>query len=106
MINFTKLLNTNEQLKKLYGSAHSEESKRWLELANYGKNVYFKTEKSFTELVALMLQIKKLDEKEKSHRGLRYSEHFHNFFSLLSDSSKEYEIFRRSFAGMELRSIQ
>ena len=53
-----------------------------------------------------MLQIKDIEEKGKSKRGLRYSEHLHYFFSLLSDSSREYQIFKNLLAGMDLRSIR
>ncbi|CAB4379912.1 unnamed protein product [Rhizophagus irregularis] len=38
--------------------------------------------------------------------GLRYSEYLKQFFCLLSDSSREYEIFRQMFAGMSIRSIR
>ena len=53
-----------------------------------------------------MIQIKQLEERGKSKRGLRYSEHLHHFFSLLSDSSREYQIFKNMFVGMDLRSIR
>ena len=53
-----------------------------------------------------MLQIKDLLEaKGKSKRDLRYSEHLHYFFSL-SESSREYQIFKKMLAGMDLRSIR
>ncbi|GES86852.1 hypothetical protein RCL_jg20763.t1 [Rhizophagus clarus] len=38
--------------------------------------------------------------------GLRYSEHLKQFFSLLSKSSREYEIFRQMLAGISIRSIR
>jgi len=78
----------------------------WSQLANYGKQGKFNNEKTFKELAELMIQIKQLEERGKSKRGLRYSEHLHHFFSLLSDSSREYQIFKNMFVGMDLRSIR
>ncbi|GET01538.1 hypothetical protein GLOIN_2v1471637 [Rhizophagus clarus] len=43
---------------------------------------------------------------DKSLTGLRYSEHLLHFFSLLSESSREYEIFRKAFAGLSVQRIQ
>jgi len=53
-----------------------------------------------------MFQIKEIQERGKSKKGLRYSEHLHHFFSLLSDSSKEYNIFHKMLGGMNPRSIR
>ncbi|CAG8689251.1 8667_t:CDS:2 [Rhizophagus irregularis] len=88
----------DDKLKTLYGNAIDEESDKcnmWTKLAEYGKKGAFKTNKTFSELVELMLQIKKIQEQGKSKRAVRYSEHLHHFFSLLSDSSREYGIFRK-----------
>ncbi|CAB5185489.1 unnamed protein product [Rhizophagus irregularis] len=98
----------DDKLKTLYGNAIDEESDKcnmWTKLAEYGKKGAFKTNKTFSELVELMLQIKKIQEQGKSKRAVRYSEHLHHFFSLLSDSSREYGIFRKMLVGMDPRSI-
>ncbi|CAG8846622.1 16261_t:CDS:2, partial [Racocetra persica] len=60
---------------------------------------------TFTELVALMVQIKEKRFQDKSLKGLRYSEHPIHFFSLLFESSREYEIFRKAFAGLSIQRI-
>lgn len=73
---------------------------------NMEKKGAFKTDKTFSELAELMLQIKKIQEQGKSKKALRYSEHLHHFFSLLSDSSREYGIFRKMLGGMDPRSIR
>jgi hypothetical protein len=78
----------------------------WSQLSIYGKQGKFDNEKTFKELAELMIQMKKLEEHGKSKRGLRYSEHLHHFFSLLSDSSREYQIFKKMLAGMDLCSIR
>ena len=98
----------NDKLKTLYGNVveNSDESQMWLKLAEYGKKGAFKTDKTFSELVELMLQIKEIQERGKSKKALRYSEHLHHFFSLLSDSSREYNIFRKMLTGMDPRSIR
>ena len=98
----------NDKLKTLYGNAveESDECQMWTKLAEFGKKGSFKTDKTFSELVELMLQIKKIQEQGKSKRALRYSEHLHHFFSLLSDSSREYNIFRKMLGGMDPRSIR
>ncbi|CAB5184296.1 unnamed protein product [Rhizophagus irregularis] len=99
----------DDKLKTLYGNAIDEESDKcnmWTKLAEYGKKGAFKTNKTFSELVELMLQIKKIQEQGKSKRAVRYSEHLHHFFSLLSDSSREYGIFRKMLVGMDPRSIR
>ena len=96
------------KLKTLYGNAveDSDESQMWSKLAEYGKKGAFKTNKTFRELAELMLQIKEIQEQEKSKKALRYSEHLHHFFSLLSDSSREYGIFRKMLGGMDPQSIR
>jgi hypothetical protein len=96
----------NEKFQELFGCFHAKESDMWSQLSIYGKQGKFNNEKTFKELIELMLQIKKLEEHGKSKRGLRYSEHLHHFFSLLSDSSREYQIFKKMLAGMDLRSIR
>ncbi len=42
----------------------------WLKLAEYEKKGVFKTDKTFSELVELMLQIKEIQERKKSKKGL------------------------------------
>ena len=53
-----------------------------------------------------MVQIKEKKLQGKSLKGLRYSEHLIHFFSLLSESSREYEIFRKAFAGLSVQRIR
>ncbi|CAG8745743.1 19486_t:CDS:10, partial [Dentiscutata erythropus] len=91
----------NDKLKALYGDAieNSNESQMWLKLSEYVKKGVFKPDKIFSELVELMLQIKEIQEHGKSKRGLQYSEHLYHFFSLLSDSSREYSIFHKMLDG-------
>jgi hypothetical protein len=98
---------TNESFQNLFSLAQSDkESNMWAQLADFGKRGIFNDNKTFRDLVELMLQIKKLEAEGKSKKGLRYSEHLHNFFSLLSNSSREYLIFKNMLAGMDLRSIR
>ena len=73
----------------------------WLKLAEYEKKDAFKTDKTFSELVELMLQSKEIQEHEKSKKALHYSEHLYHFFSLLSNSSREYNIFHKMLIGMD-----
>ncbi|CAB5217503.1 unnamed protein product [Rhizophagus irregularis] len=96
------LLNTN--LKSLWVSADEDNDNTaiWTKLAQFGKDGFFKGEKTFQELVSLMIQIQEKKLRNKKTTGLRYSEHLKQFFSLLSESSREYEIFRQMFAGMSL----
>ncbi|CAG8827109.1 27746_t:CDS:2, partial [Gigaspora margarita] len=103
----TQLLD-NDKLKALYGDAieNLNESQMWSKLSEYGKKDAFKTDKTFSELAKLMLQIKEIQEHGKSKRELRYSEHLHHFFSLLSDSSREYSIFRKILDSIDPRSIR
>jgi hypothetical protein len=100
-----KLLQ-NPGFQDLFGSVKNRESDMWVQLAEYGRSGKFSNDKTFCDLAQLMLQIKDIEEKGKSKRGLRYSEHLHHFFSLLSDSSREYQIFKNLFVGMDLRSIR
>ena len=72
----------------------------WTSLAQMGINGTFNGKKIFTELASLMLQIKTKEEADTSMKGLRYSEHLTHFFSLLSESSREYEIFRKALGGI------
>ena len=53
-----------------------------------------------------MVQVKEKKAQGKSLKGLQYSEHLIHFFSLLSESSCEYEIFRKAFAGLSVQRIQ
>ncbi|RGB33934.1 hypothetical protein C1646_761120 [Rhizophagus diaphanus] len=45
------------------------------------------------------------EEAGISMKGLRYSEHLTHFFSLLSESSREYEVFRKAFGEMSIQKI-
>ncbi len=74
----------------------------WIQLAEYRRSGKFNSDKTFCNLAQLMLQIKNIKEKGKSKRGLRYTEHLYHFFSLLSDSSREYQIFKNLFVEMDL----
>ncbi|GBB90981.1 hypothetical protein RclHR1_18060001, partial [Rhizophagus clarus] len=78
-----KLLQ-NPGFQDLFGSVKNKESDMWIQLQN----------------------MEEAGKRGKSKRGLRYSEHLHHFFSLLSDSSKEYQIFKNLFVRMDLRSIR
>lgn len=100
------LINTN--LKSLWVSADddNDDAAIWIKLAQLGKDGFFKGEKTFQELASLMVQIQEKKLKNKKTTGLRYSEHLKQFFSLLSESSREYEIFRQMFAGISVRSIR
>ncbi|GBB90983.1 hypothetical protein RclHR1_18060003 [Rhizophagus clarus] len=100
-----KLLQ-NPGFQDLFGSVKNKESDMWIQLVEYGRSGKFNNDITFCNLAQLMLQIKDIEERGKSKRGLRYSEHLHHFFSLLSDSSKEYQIFKNLFVGMDLRSIR
>jgi hypothetical protein len=85
---------------------NNNDSAMWASLAQMGMNGAFNGEKTFTELVSLMLQIKKKEDTGISMKGLRYSEHLIHFFSLLSESSREYEIFRKALGGMSIQRIR
>ena len=103
---FVKLLK-NQNLKKLYCVfANSDGAEIWLQLAELGRKGVFTTNKTFEELARLMVQIKELEMKGKRKTGIRYSEHLHQFFSLISENSRTYEIFKHAFAGMSLSSIR
>src|SRR5215813_11383466 len=99
-------MNTN--LKSLYVSADDDDDNVavWIKLTQLGKDELFKGEKTFQELASLMIQIQEKKLKNKKVTGLHYSEHLKQFFSLLSESSREYEIFRQMFAEMSLQSIR
>jgi hypothetical protein len=103
----TKLL-VNTNLKSLWISADDDNDYAaiWIKLVQFGKDGLFNGEKTFQELASLMIQIQEKKLKNKKVTGLRYSEHLKQFFSLLSESSREYEVFRQMFAGMSLRSIR
>ncbi|GES91117.1 hypothetical protein GLOIN_2v1785707 [Rhizophagus clarus] len=75
-------------------------------IAQMGMNGAFNGEKTFTELASLMLQIKTKEKAGISMKGLRYSEHLTHFFSLLSESSHEYEVFRKELGGMSIQRIR
>lgn len=103
---FVKLLK-NQNLKKLYyASSNSNDADIWLQLAELGRKGVFTTNKTFGELAQLMVQIKELEMTGKRKTGIRYSEHLHQFFSLISENSRTYEIFKHAFAGMSLSSIR
>ncbi|POG68135.1 hypothetical protein GLOIN_2v1778528 [Rhizophagus irregularis DAOM 181602=DAOM 197198] len=72
---FIKLLK-NKNLKKLFcASANSDEAEIWLQLAELGRKGAFTTNKTFEELVRLMVQIKKLETAGKRKTGIW---HFHS----------------------------
>ncbi|CAB4432221.1 unnamed protein product [Rhizophagus irregularis] len=103
---FTKTLQ-NANLKKLYrSSVNGQKAKIWLELAKLGQKGAFNSNKTFTELVNLMIKLKNLEERGKKKNGLRYSEHLLHFFSLLSENSRIYSIFKNAFGGMSLQHIR
>jgi predicted nucleic acid-binding protein len=105
-IEFIKMLK-NQNLRKLYqASANSDEAEIWLQLAELGRNGAFTTNKTFEELARLMIQIKELEIAGKRKTGIRYSEHLLQFFSLVSEKSRTYEIFRQALAGANLPSIR
>jgi len=98
----------NENLKNLWICmiTNNDDTAMWASLAQMGMNGAFNGEKTFTELASLMLQIKTKEEAGISMKGLRYSEHLTHFFSLLSESSREYEIFRKALSGMSIQRIR
>ena len=98
----------NENLKNLWICmiTNNDDTAMWASLAQMGMNGAFNGEKTFTELASLMLKIKTKEEAGTSMKGLRYSEHLTHFFSLLSESSREYEIFRKSLGGMSIQRIR
>ena len=69
-------------------------------------NSSFSSEKIFTELASLIIQIKTKEESDISMKDLWYSEHLIHFFSLLSESSREYEVFRKALGGMSIQRIR
>ena len=85
---------------------NNNDTAMWASLAQMGMNGSFSDEKIFTELASLMVQIKTKEESGTSMKGLRYSEHLTHFFSLLSESSREYEVFRKSLGGMSIQRIR
>jgi hypothetical protein len=105
-VEFVNLLK-NQNLKKLYcASANSDETQIWLQLAELGRKGVFTTNKTFEELARLMVQIKELEMAGKCKTSIWYSEHLHQFFSLIFENSRTYEIFKHVFAGMSLSSIR
>ncbi|RIB23114.1 hypothetical protein C2G38_2172239 [Gigaspora rosea] len=100
-----KLLK-NPNLRQIWASTNNNSNEEfWIRLAQFGLSRAFNGDSTFTELVALMVQIKEKKFQGKSLKGLRYSEHLIHFFSLLSESSREYEIFRKAFAGFSIQRI-
>ncbi|CAG8753797.1 16255_t:CDS:2, partial [Rhizophagus irregularis] len=97
----------NQNLRSLWTCiiTNNNDSAMWASLAQMGMNGSFSGEKTFTELASLMLQIKIKEEAGISMKGLQYSEHFTHFFSLLSESSREYEVFRKALDGMSIQRI-
>ncbi|RGB41978.1 hypothetical protein C1646_751591 [Rhizophagus diaphanus] len=60
-VEFIKMLK-NQNLRKLYqASANSDEAEIWLQLAEFGRNRAFSTNKTFKKLACLMVQIKELE---------------------------------------------
>jgi hypothetical protein len=78
----------------------------WMQLAEYGSAGAFQDKKTFEDLASLMVQIKKREEYNKSKTGLRYTEHLQQFFSLLSENSRTYQLLRDNLAGISLREIR
>jgi len=99
------LKNTN--LRQIWAatSNKNDDAEFWTKVAQFGLSGAFNGDSTFTELVALMVQVKEKKAQGKSLKGLRYSEHLIHFFSLLSESSREYEIFRKAFAGLSVQRI-
>ncbi|GES76206.1 hypothetical protein GLOIN_2v1777971 [Rhizophagus clarus] len=85
---FTKALQ-NANLKKFYHASAEQETKIWLELAELGQKGAFNLYKTFTELANLML-----------------FRTFVAFFSLLSESSRTYSIFKNAFSVISLQYIR
>ncbi|CAG8754772.1 2561_t:CDS:2 [Rhizophagus irregularis] len=96
LIEFTKTLQ-NANLEKIYRSSVD---------AELGQKGAFNSNKTFTKLVNLMIKLKNLEERGKKKNGLRYSEHLLHFFSLLSENSRIYSIFKNAFGGMSLQHIR
>ncbi|CAB5208976.1 unnamed protein product [Rhizophagus irregularis] len=57
--NTFNVLLQNEKFQELFGRFHSKESDMWSQLSIYGKLRKFDNEKTFKELVELMIQMKK-----------------------------------------------
>ncbi|CAB4439121.1 unnamed protein product [Rhizophagus irregularis] len=100
-------LMKNQNLRSLWTCiiTNNNDSAMWASLVQMGMNGSFSGEKTFTELASLMLQIKTKEEAGISMKGLRYFEHLTHFFSLLSESSREYEVFRKALGGMSIQRI-
>ena len=98
----------NQNLRKLYhASANSDEAEIWLQLAELRRNGAFNnTNKTFEKLARLMVQIKELEIAGKRKTGIWYSEHLLQFFSLVSEKSRTYEIFRQALGDANLSSIK
>ena len=100
------LKNTN--LRQIWAATSNENNdvKFWTKLAQFGLSGAFNGDSTFTELVALMVQVKEKKAQGKSLKGFWYSEHLIHFFSLLSESSREYEIFKKAFARLSVQRIR
>ena len=53
-----------------------------------------------------IIKLQTLKDILRKLNGLRYSQHLIHFFSLLSESSKEYEIFKKAFSGLSIQRIR
>jgi hypothetical protein len=53
-----------------------------------------------------MVKINEKKSQNKKLNGLRYSQHLVHFFSLLSESSREYEIFKKALSGLSIQRIR
>jgi hypothetical protein len=105
-VEFINLLK-NQNLKKLYyASVNLNKTQIWLQLAELKRKRIFTTNKTFKELARLMVQIKEFEMAGKRKTGIRYSEYFYQFFSLISENSHTYEIFKHTFASMNLSLIK
>jgi hypothetical protein len=103
---FVNLLK-NQNLKKLYCAfTNSNETQIWFQLVELGKKGVFTTNKTFEELARLMMQIKELETAGKCKTGIWYSEHLHQFFSLIFKNSRTYKIFKHAFASISLFLIR
>jgi hypothetical protein len=98
----------NANLRKIWSASAEEEEEIeiWAKLAQFGIRGIFDDNKTFKELIILMLKIKEREDKNKSMKGIRYSEHLFYFFSLLSQSSREYQIVQSELCGISLQAIR
>jgi len=100
LLNFLK--NTNLWQIWAATSNKNDDVEFWTKVAQFGLSKAFNGDSIFTELIVLIVQVKEKKVQGKSLKGLWYSEHLIHFFSLLSESSREYEIFRKAFAGLSV----